>query len=298
MLGKARNDAAREALWRKEFEVGRIAGAYWAFMTDAYIEEKFARRIFGEVHMLSHVLGRTTHHTATRASELAARVDQLEAQALRRSQSHGAALAARDATIATLRAEQEVRDPSAFSRQDHTVPQARPAGSQAHLLQKKERALIAARERARSAETEARVLREKVASLQILMERRSSQPDGQCPGAQAFAETVQSDVKRRILYIGGRTGGVEHLRRVAIQARAELVHHHGGEEQALGRIDGLVENCDAVFCPIDCVSHSACLKAKALCKRMQKPFVPLRSSGIASFQRALSSLTGAAGTAN
>jgi hypothetical protein len=76
---------------------------------------------------------------------------------------------------------------------------------------------------------------------------------------------------------------------------AELVHHDGGEEHALVRIDGMVEGCDAVFCPIDCVSHSACLRAKALCRKFAKPFLPLRSAGASSFERAVQSLTERAG---
>ncbi|MFN8719368.1 MAG: DUF2325 domain-containing protein [Rhodospirillales bacterium] len=45
----------------------------------------------------------------------------------------------------------------------------------------------------------------------------------------------------------------------------------------------MVERCDLVFCPIDCISHDACRRAKQLCKRLRKPFVPLRSSGSAGF---------------
>ena len=42
-----------------------------------------------------------------------------------------------------------------------------------------------------------------------------------------------------------------------------------------------------VFCPIDCVSHQACLKVKALCRRRAKPFVPLRSSSATCFFQAM-----------
>ena len=37
------------------------------------------------------------------------------------------------------------------------------------------------------------------------------------------------------------------------------------------------------LCPVDCVSHGACLFARKLCKRTAKPFVPLRSAGLSSF---------------
>ena len=35
--------------------------------------------------------------------------------------------------------------------------------------------------------------------------------------------------------------------------------------------------------PTDCVSHDAALQVKRLCRQTMKPFVPLRSSGVASF---------------
>jgi hypothetical protein len=55
----------------------------------------------------------------------------------------------------------------------------------------------------------------------------------------------------------------------------------------------LVDRADFVLCPIDCVSHQACLKVKVLCRRRAKPFVPLRSSSASSFARAIKALQAA-----
>ena len=69
--------------------------------------------------------------------------------------------------------------------------------------------------------------------------------------------------------------------------RLELLHHDGGEEHSLHVLEGLVGRADAVFCPIDCVSHQACLAAKQLCRRLEKPFVPLRTGSGTCFLRAI-----------
>jgi hypothetical protein len=45
----------------------------------------------------------------------------------------------------------------------------------------------------------------------------------------------------------------------------------------------LLARGDIVLCPVDCVSHQACIKAKRFCKGTAKTFVPLRSSGLSSF---------------
>jgi len=42
-----------------------------------------------------------------------------------------------------------------------------------------------------------------------------------------------------------------------------------------------------VLCPVDCVSHGACLRAKTFCKRTAKTFVPLRSASLSSLAAGL-----------
>src|SRR5262245_23181360 len=61
------------SVWEAEYASGRVSGAYWAFMSQAQLPADLKLRIFGEVHMLSHVLGRTTHQTAVRATDYATR---------------------------------------------------------------------------------------------------------------------------------------------------------------------------------------------------------------------------------
>ena len=59
-----------------------------------------------------------------------------------------------------------------------------------------------------------------------------------------------------------------------------LIHHDGGREDSLAKLQGAISSADAVIFPVDCVSHSSALEAKKLCKKMQKPFAPLRSSSL------------------
>ena len=78
-----------------------------------------------------------------------------------------------------------------------------------------------------------------------------------------------------------------HLRRHAAARELCLLHHDGGEEATLHTLEGMVSQADVVFCPVDCVSHQACLAAKRLCRRLEKPFVPLRTGGGTCFLRAV-----------
>jgi hypothetical protein len=284
----AREEAELVRLWEEEFDGGRVAGSYWAFMSAAHVPSTLGTRIFGDVHMLSHVLGRVTHQNASRASELQARLDDLEAKLLRQAERHRQIILERDAARArlseTTRASAPLLIAAGTQERRRDQPQAR-----------RERALAAARERARAAERMVADLQQQLERLRWQQRMRAMSGVPACPGADACDETVQTSIARRILYIGGRSGAVENLRRVAARMGAELMHHDGGEEHALVRIDGMIEGCDAVVCPIDCVSHSACLRAKVLCRKFAKPFVPLRSAGATSFERAVQSLTARAG---
>ncbi len=58
----------------------------------------------------------------------------------------------------------------------------------------------------------------------------------------------------------------------------------------MARLDERVPQADVVFCPVDCVSHGASLRARALCRRYAKPFVPLRSASASCFRRGIDQL--------
>lgn len=280
----AREEAELTRLWEEEFEGGRVAGAYWAFMSTAHVPSPLGTRIFGDVHMLSHVLGRVTHENASRASDLQARLEDLDAKLLRQAERHRQIVLERDAAL--MRLSEAVAVP---------VPKSTTAGVRERRREsspgRRERAITVARERARAAERTVTDLTQRLERLRWQQRSRAMSGEPACPGAEACDETVQTSIARRILYVGGRSGAIENLRRVAARMGAELMHHDGGEEHALVRIDGMIEGCDAVVCPIDRVSHSACLRAKVLCRKFAKPFVPLRSAGATSFERAVQSLT-------
>lgn len=96
---------------------------------------------------------------------------------------------------------------------------------------------------------------------------------------------------RSFLYVGGRDCQVAHLRQIASSFGAELLHHDGGLREAVSRIDSVLPSVDCVFCPIDCISHDACIRVKTGCKKWGKAFVPLRNGSKSSLERALQSLS-------
>ncbi|CAN7196562.1 DUF2325 domain-containing protein [Rhizobium sp. LjRoot254] len=96
---------------------------------------------------------------------------------------------------------------------------------------------------------------------------------------------------RSILYVGGRDCQVAHLRQIASNYGAELIHHDGGLREAVSRIDTVLPSVECVFCPIDCISHDACLRVKTGCKKTGTSFIPLRNGSKSSFERAMHELS-------
>ncbi|WP_414714123.1 DUF2325 domain-containing protein [Shinella sp.] len=121
--------------------------------------------------------------------------------------------------------------------------------------------------------------------------RQQQQARGHQDDAVAKADSKATLEGRSFLYVGGRDCQVAHLRQIASSYGANLIHHDGGLREAVSRIDNVLPSVDCVFCPIDCISHDACIRVKTGCKKWEKAFVPLRNGSKSSFERALQSMS-------
>ncbi len=116
--------------------------------------------------------------------------------------------------------------------------------------------------------------------------KNASKQDSRKNGGDCSTAQSSADLKS-FLYVGGRDCQVAHLRQIASAHGAELIHHDGGLREAVSRIDTVLPSVDCVFCPIDCISHDACLRVKTGCKKHGKRFIPLRNGSKSSLERAL-----------
>ena len=264
-------------LWDELCEKGEIAAGYWAFLTHAHVPADLRVRIFGEVHMLSHFMG--GHNRAgAKALWLAERRAEQLAERLARSRRQAQdTVAERERKIADLAAELAATRHELARRLAARRPPPRRGPDPARV----ERRVQAARARLREAEKENERLRRQLDLLtEGLPPRASTAPS---PAPLPWVDGIE----RCLLYVGGHCSLVPHLRRHAQTRSLELLHHDGGEEHNLHALEGLVGRAAAVFCPIDCISHQACLAAKQLCRRLDKPFVPLRTGSGTCFLRAI-----------
>lgn len=282
LVGRAEREADVRVVWERLRDSGQIAAAYWAIMSDAHVPDQVKVGVFGEVHMLSHLNGRGANQLALKLAEAERKTADLEGRLKRAEQAKLEALAERDAARTALAAV-PVRIPGA-TYEPAGKPDTRDDRLQQRLA-KCTRALISARARARQAEEAAARLSERGTPLRRapLAVERVAEPASPSPVAVPA-------VPKRILYLGGRAAVVPHLREVAEARAAAFLHHDGGIEDSLHRIEELIEHCDAVVCPIDCISHGACRMAKVACQRLNKRFLPIATASRSGFERALEQL--------
>jgi hypothetical protein len=94
----------------------------------------------------------------------------------------------------------------------------------------------------------------------------------------------------QVLYVGGRAHQVPQLRTVVERAGGTLLHHDGGVEHSTTLLPGLVSRADCTVFPVDCISHDAMGMVKRQCRQSAKPFMPLRTSSLASLLAGLATL--------
>ena len=95
------NDALQQR-WGEAVRGGDIPGAYWAFLTHPLATEELARHAFGDVHMLSHLVGAANRADIHRLRELEEQKAELEAKLARQQLQLRDGIMVREAKIREL----------------------------------------------------------------------------------------------------------------------------------------------------------------------------------------------------
>ena len=301
-FGKARTHAELRALWGNAVEKAEIPSAYWAVLTHAQTTEELARHVFGEVHMLSHLVGAANRADIRRLRELEAENAALQAKVVRQQQQLRDVVVQRDATIANL---QDMLGQAIASRETAaSLLDAAKGGTAAQLIADLRRKVASAtsnRERLErrvgALTTELDFERKFRRSAQLVeQELRAELQAGEhvlgeaLPLRDQAESSLPSLAGKTVLYVGGRAHLVPKLQVLAEQAGAKFVHHDGGIENRSGLLEAQVARADAVFFPVDCISHGAVAVVKRISRHATKPYVPLRTSGLSSFAAALQAM--------
>jgi hypothetical protein len=288
------------ALWRAARARGDIPGAYWAVLTHP-MAGSLIGEAFGDVHMLSHLVGAANRADIRRLRTLEAEKAELEAKVLKQQEQLREAIVSRDARIRELsdllasdlaRETTEPLDPDAGGSERAALARLVAdlecrLGRETHRRRLVEDRLGACRD-GLLREREARVAAERrhAAALRELDAIEASMAGAPTRSAERMACAPQIQ-GMAILYVGGRPSQVGQVRALAERSGAGFLHHDGGTEENPALLPGLIGRADAVLFPVDCVSHAAAWTVKQLCRRAHKPYLPLRGGSVGSFLAAL-----------
>jgi hypothetical protein len=297
-IGKFNNAKSVESLqmlWREFLQRGEIPGAYWAILTHPTADEDLIQNAFGEVHMLSHLVGAANRADIRRLKQMELENAELQEKIARQQAQLRDSIVKRDDTIRDLKTQLA----EAITRNYRSVeisPEVAPDAS-ASIIDDLDRKLRReATSRARSEERLSAALSElsgekrlRLQAEQLIadLKRELEVIERSWAGESAGAAPVEVLRGKTLLYVGGRSHQVCHMRRLTERRGAELLHHDGGVEETSDVLRSLAARADTVFFPVDCVSHGAVATIKGICGRMGKAYVPLRSSGLTSFIAAL-----------
>jgi hypothetical protein len=301
-FAKAKDTTAVSALWENALERGDIPGAYWALLTHPATTDRMVKHVFGQVHMLSHLVGAANRADIRRLRQLEEDNAALGTKLERQQRQLRDGFTSRDETIRRLndmlaRAVSQ-ESPSASFGADEDARVVKDALAEldrrlAHETSRRERleqrlatvsAALNEAERARQrAEGELTALHRELAGLEARLGAPLQTEDGGwSDGLDLHGLTV--------LYVGGRANQAPQLKGLVESTKGRFLHHDGGIEHNAALLPGLVSRADIAVFPVDCVSHDAAAAVKRACRQLGKRYIPLRTSSLACLLSGLSEM--------
>jgi hypothetical protein len=298
-FAKAQDEGALRQLWDDAVRRGDIPGAYWAVLSHPAATDAIMRKTFGDVHMLSHMVGAANRADIRRLCQLEQENAALSAKLELQQRQLRDGFVERDNKIRLLNealSRALARAPTSPAHADDDVRAAEAA------LIDLDRRLD--REVTRRRRLESRL--EATTSAVSQAERVRQEAEGECERLHRELSLVEAQISgwlgeeqsalapqlggAQVLYVGGRAHQVPQLKALVERAGGKFLHHDAGIEHSMTLLPGLISRADCVVFPIDCVSHDAMGMLKRQCRQLAKPFVPVRTSSLASLLSGLATL--------
>ena len=307
-FARVREPARLESLWQEAVRSGEVPGAYWAVLTHRRATGDLRQQVFGDVHMLSHLVGAANRADIRRLVAIEQENSELQQRNLRQQVRIDELVQERDRGFADgerqrARAEDlelALSRATAADAAGGEAPQQDLAGVIAVQAQRRE----AAEAKAQSLELEVERLcrelertHEHIATLSQELavaegELRRSNDTG-----DATSSPFANLAGRRLLYVGGRPSSSAAIRDFVLRHGAEYQRHDGGIEDRKGLLASAIAWSDLVVFPVDCIDHDSALQLKRHCNHQGTPWLPLRNASVTSLATALASLPATAAKA-
>ncbi len=294
----ARSSDALSALWQEAVANGsEIPAALWSCWTHPACDAKLEQAIYGDIHMIQHQVGSGTRADLNTLKALRTDNTQLRLQldAARRDNEtmrseKSRATQALGARVAELRVDLAGKEAwgAGLAAQLDQLRQILPDLKDRQALSRR---ASDAEARASALSAHAAALEDELAGLKRLLGRTAATTQEAGAGGengQFSAVDRNSAVNvtgKCVLCVGGRSGAVDAYRQVIEQRGGRFLHHDGGLEESLHRIDAALAAADLVICQAGCISHNAYWGVKEQCKRTGKPCIYMKTTGVSGLSR-------------
>jgi hypothetical protein len=300
-FAKAKDESALRGQWDDAVKRGDIPGAYWAVLSHPAATDAIMRRAFGDVHMLSHMVGAANRADIRRLRQLEEENTALSAKLELQQHQLRDGFTDRDDKIRLLNEALGRALAQAPALPENASDDARAAKDTLIDLDRRLSREVARRERLES--------RLEAATLALAQaDRARESAERACEGLRSELALIETQINgwlgegaaapdesstlelggAQVLYVGGRAHQVPQFKAMVERAGGAFLHHDGGIEHSMTLLPGLISRADCAVFPIDCISHDAMGMLKRQCRQSAKPFIPLRTASLASL---LSGLT-------
>jgi hypothetical protein len=290
-------------LWREAARSGiDIPAALWASWTHPACDTLLEQEIYGDIHMIQHQIG-----TGARADLAMLKALQADNIVLRRQldiarneletqrKERARECQRLNQRITDLQAEQAGKDTltanlaGQLSCLRDSLPDLKDRQTLLRRVSDAESRTLALTARANQVEADADRLRELNRHAEETIQHLLAASDTVADSPSGLEDEAPTSLSGKcILCVGGRSGTIDGYRQVVEQRGGRFLHHDGGLEESLHRIDAALSAADLVICQAGCISHNAYWRVKEQCKRTGKQCVFIKTAGISSFDRAVS----------
>lgn len=281
----------RTRFWREALKNGQVPGAFWALISHRETPPELIDRALGDVHMLPYLQGAANRADLEYLAQLEREVQELKARLERQQSRHQESQQqSRQLIAAQEKALQNLRQQLGAARPDHSRLQQeldctrrrytlinRQKNWAFKQLQRQHARITEQKEKLQQLQTQLQEITRERDALEASMENLLQ------PAAEPHPFPRLDLHGRKLAYVGGRTTLLPRLKSFVEAHNGQLYCHDGGIEDNRLELCRCLYRADLVFCPVDCVSHNACLQVKKFCKRHSKRFIPLRNASIAAF---------------
>jgi hypothetical protein len=300
LFDKAKDAEAVLALWKEALKNGDIPPAYWALMTHQQTSMSVRQAAFGDLHMLSHLVGAANRADIRRLvaleeenASLRTKIDRQQIRLQEMSTQRDAAAQELEAHAARANTQgaNEVAELRAEIRMLREALTARDERVALHTSRRE-----AAEQRVAAEQESTRALRARLDEMDVFVKtlqaeasamehaiQHSNATETDDSASQRTGETLSVLHNARVVYVGGRPGSNTAIRRLVESAGGQITAHDGGIEDRKGLLASALPGADMVVFPVDCIDHDSMNMLKRICERSQIAWYPLRTASVASF---------------